>query len=129
MENYNLFLDDFRNPEDAYEYFKQEDFIEKEWIVVRNYDEFINKIQEKGIPQILSFDHDLSDVHYTHQDTEIPYDEYDEKTGFHCAKWLINYCIDNNLKLPKTIYIHSMNVVGTENIKSLFDTYYKLYNE
>ena len=129
MENYNLFLDDFRNPEDAYEYFKQEDFIEKEWIVVRNYDEFIKIIQEKGVPEILSFDHDLSDVHYTHQDTEIPYDEYDEKTGFHCAKWLINYCIDNNLKLPKTIYIHSMNVVGTENIKSLFDTYYKLYNE
>jgi hypothetical protein len=126
MENYNLFLDDFRNPEDAYEYFKQEDFIEKEWIVVRNYDEFINKIQEKGVPQILSFDHDLSDVHYTHQDTEIP---YDEKTGFHCAKWLINYCIDNNLKLTSRIYIHSMNVVGTENIKSLFDTYYKLYNE
>jgi len=124
---YNLFLDDFRNPEDAYEYFKQEDFINKDWIIVRSYDEFINIIQEKGIPEICSFDHDLGLEHYTHQNTEIPYEEYDEKTGFHCAKWLINYCIDNNEKLTSRIYIHSMNVVGCENIKSLFDTYNKLY--
>ena len=51
-----------------------------------------------------------------------------EKTGYHCAKWLIEYCIDNNEKLPAEIYIHSMNPAGSMNIKSLFETYYKLYS-
>ena len=51
-----------------------------------------------------------------------------EKTGYHCAKWLINYCMDNNLELPNEIIIHSMNPYGSENIKSLFNTYFKVYN-
>ena len=51
--------------------------------------------------------------------------EFKEKTGYDCAKWLINYCMDNQLELPETILIHSMNPVGSLNIKSLFDSYYK----
>jgi hypothetical protein len=54
--------------------------------------------------------------------------KYEEKTGYHCAKWLIDYCIDNKLELPKTILIHSMNPVGSRNIKSLFDSYFKSLN-
>ena len=37
------------------------------------------------------------------------------ETGFDCAKWLVNYCIDNNKELPKW-YKHSANPVGKENI-------------
>jgi hypothetical protein len=44
---------------------------------------------------------------------------------YDCAKWLINYCIDNKKELPAEILIHSMNPVGSANIKSLFDSYYK----
>jgi len=55
-------------------------------------------------------------------------DTFTEKTGYHCAKWLIDYCMDNNEELPKEIIIHSMNPYGSRNIKSLFDTYIKVYN-
>jgi sulfur relay (sulfurtransferase) DsrF/TusC family protein len=55
--------------------------------------------------------------------------KYEEKTGYHCAKWLIDYCLDNKSLIPKTITIlvHSMNPIGSRNIKSLFDTYKKIF--
>jgi hypothetical protein len=121
---YNLFLDDFRMPKDAFAYMKLPQYISKKWIVVRNYYAFITIIQNKGIPEILSLDHDLSFDHYN-TELNIPYDQYTEKTGYHCALWLINYCIDNNKKLPAEILIHSMNPAGSLNIKSLFESYEK----
>ena len=122
MTKYNLFLDDFRMPKDAYNYLLQPIYISVNWEIVRSYDEFVKIIIEKGMPDIISFDHDLSDQHYSQQ---LSYDQYTEKTGYHCAKWLINYCIDNNKKLPTEILIHSMNPVGSLNIKSLFESYWK----
>lgn len=118
---YNLFLDDFRNPEDCFDRTYNQVYL-LGWTVVKNYDEFVKTITEKGMPRMLSLDHDLADLHYVKQP---PYDEDTEKTGYDCAKWLINYCIDNQLDLPETILIHSMNPVGSLNIKSLFDSYYK----
>jgi hypothetical protein len=130
---YNLFLDDFRMPKDASEYMKLPIYTAVEWIVVRNYYAFVQIIEGKGVPDIISFDHDLADEHYDPKIVEGEpyekiYDMFDEKTGYHCAKWLIEYCIDNNKKLPAEIYIHSMNPAGSMNIKSLFETYYKLYS-
>ncbi len=122
---YNLFLDDFRDPEDCFEYMRHIPYIMEDWVIVRNYNEFVKTIQEKGIPTIISFDHDLADAHYGIQ---LPYDEYTEKTGYHCAKWLIYYCIDNKKELPATILIHSMNPAGSLNIKSLFQSYLKSLN-
>ena len=129
---YNLFLDDFRMPKDAFEYMKLPIYISVEWIVVRNYYAFIALIEGKGIPDIISFDHDLAYEHYDPKIVEGEpyekiYDMFREKTGYHCAKWLIDYCIDNNEKLPAEIFIHSMNPAGSMNIKSLFETYFKLY--
>ena len=122
MTKYNLFLDDFRMPKDAYNYLLQPIYISVNWEIVRSYDEFVKYITEHGIPEIISLDHDLADEHY---ESRQEYDQYTEKTGYHCALWLINYCIDNNKKLPATILIHSMNVTGSLNIKSLFESYWK----
>ncbi|WP_426276294.1 cyclic-phosphate processing receiver domain-containing protein [Chryseobacterium sp. S-02] len=56
-----LFLDDIRYPIEAYHYTKQDIFLRKDWHIVRNYEQFINWILEKGFPEIISFDHDLAD--------------------------------------------------------------------
>lgn len=122
---YCLFLDDYRMPKDAFEYMRLPIYISVDWIVVRNYYAFITLIQNKGVPEIISFDHDLADIHYK----KIVFDytnENLEKTGYHCAEWLIYYCIDNNKELPTEVLIHSMNPAGSLNIKSLFDTYIKV---
>jgi len=132
--SYNLFLDDIRMPKETFDYTFQQIYLEEEWIIVRNYHAFIKLIEGKGIPEIISFDHDLADEHYDPQIMndmsygEI-YDMFDEKTGYHCAKWLIDYCIDNQKELPARIMIHSMNPAGSMNIKSLFDTYAKVFGK
>lgn len=130
MEKYNLYLDDVRIPERSYKETDHEIYASKKWVIVRNYNEFVDYITKHGIPESISFDHDLGKEHYKHQGVRLDYmyDTFKEKTGFHCAKWLINYCIDNNLESPKLIYIHSMSTEGAKNIKSLFNTYYKVYN-
>jgi hypothetical protein len=44
------------------------------------------------------------------------YDEFVEKTGYDAAKWLIEFCMDNEVVLPKFL-VHSQNPVGRENIE------------
>ena len=131
MENkkFNLFLDDMRIPVDAFPYTKNLLYLELDWDLVNNYDEFVEAIREKGIPDVVSFDHDLDDEHYGWNDQldDIGYLLYEEKTGYHCAKWLIEYCMDNKKDIPTLILIHSMNPVGRKNIDSLFKTYKKIY--
>ena len=102
------------------------------WHIVTSYDEFIKYISENGIPDILGFDHDLGGNSYQlyhkhggYSKSDINYDEYDEKTGYHCAKWLTEYCQDNKLKLIADIYAHSMNSKGRENIISILNNFKK----
>lgn len=118
-----LFLDDIRHNYDALEMLNYEIYKDK-WHIVRNYDEFIKYITKNGLPDIISFDHDLADAHYTPKEYWTDYHKskeyqdslvYEEKTGLDCAKWLINYCLDKNLKLPKYL-VHSANPVGRDNI-------------
>ena len=129
--SYNLFLDDYRAPEDAFGYTGREIYRNEHWKVVRNYNQFADYIQRNGMPKVISFDHDLADTHYgtQHGLNEEYYDNCDEKTGYHCAKWLIDYCLDNDKKLPPVILIHSMNIVGGENIKSIFESFIKVHGK
>ncbi len=129
----NLFLDDFRMPSDAFNYMYNPEYLKLEWDIVRNYDEFVAYIEKNGMPDLISFDHDLADEHYTPPEYWESYEKskqyqesqnYKEKTGFDCAKWIVDYCMDNNVGLPK-IYIHSMNPVGSDNIKNLFINFIK----
>ena len=126
-----LFLDDIREPEQAFEYTKEEMFLNKKWEVVRNFDEFKNHIETNGMPFFISFDHDLADTHYTLEHLWTDYDKskewqdkqfHIEKTGYECAVWLVDFCIDNNLPLPK-YYCHSMNHVGKDKIVGLLRSF------
>ncbi|WP_294302925.1 cyclic-phosphate processing receiver domain-containing protein [uncultured Chryseobacterium sp.] len=115
-----LFLDDIRYPKNAYPYTKQEIFQKEGWYIARNYQAFVDRILEKGLPEMISFDHDLADEHYLEPNSR----EYVEKTGYDCAKWLVEYCMDHCLDLPE-YYCHSMNPVGKQNIESLLNNFKK----
>ena len=117
-----LFLDDERFPEQCVNWMKRrnpadfEIYYTQDYCIVKNYDSFVNWIIKNGLPEIISFDHDLADEHYN----KYYYDgTFKEKTGYDCAKWLKEYCDSKNLKYPK-ILIHTMNPVGQENIISVF---------
>lgn len=90
-----LYLDDLRP-------------IPNEFIGVRSYTEFINYINQNGLPDFISFDHDLGL----------------EESGFDCAKWLVNYCLDKKIGLPE-FTVHSQNPVGKKNIESLLNNFIK----
>jgi 3-mercaptopyruvate sulfurtransferase SseA len=121
---FNLFLDDVREVEDV----TWVKLPKVEWTIVRNYDDFVKAINKNGLPDLVSFDHDLGAEHYpqTAEDLckPIDYSKYKEKTGYTCATFLVSYCLDNNLNLPKYL-IHSMNPVGAENISSLLKSFEK----
>lgn len=106
----NLFLDDIRDPYD------------KTWIVVRDYKAFVKFIDENGMPDIVSLDHDLSMEHYFEYiegegdpNRPVPYTTYNEKTGLDCARYLLRV-IDKQGVPPPLIIIHSLNPVGAMNI-------------
>jgi len=132
-----LYLDDYRSPIDCVKYMHQKIgklnpiYLEQDWVIVRNYIDFIWYIQKNGLPDLISFDHDLAAGHYHRnmQEGNINYDtddfqDDDNKTGYHCAQWLVEYCMQNKLKLPDWI-VHSMNPSGTKNIESLLTSFDK----
>jgi hypothetical protein len=120
-----LYLDDVRTPTQTLPGYEP-------WHVVRNYDEFVEWITENGIPDMISFDHDLADEHMqdyydqiAQQGYQSPtYDLFTEKTGLNCADWLISYCQDNNVEL-KGCCVHSHNPVGAANIQSMINGFKK----
>jgi hypothetical protein len=120
-----LYLDDNRTPRVS-----STDTQNINWTIVRDYNEFTAYIEAHGIPDLVSFDHDLSIDHVEHlieqagRPTHLMALDYAkiERTGYHCAKWLCNYCLDNGKKLPQILTIHSANPAGSDNI------YYYLYN-
>ena len=126
---YKLFLDDIREVKDPYLYTGNKIYLTDNWIIVRNYEEFCELIKSNGLPDIVSFDHDLADIHYLSMNNgDIDYENTTEKTGYHCAKWMLDYIMDKDLynELP-SCYIHSINRVGMLNIYSLITTFIKIY--
>jgi len=100
------------------------------WAWVKSYKEFMEYIERNGLPDILAFDHDLSDDAYElwhknrgYKNSDINYDEYVVHTGYHCAKWLTEYCQDNEILLTCEVYAHSMNVKGRENINAILNNF------
>jgi len=121
-----LWLDDLRNPfegkwieEFAPEYLNSGSII---WVL--NYEEFIEWIRKNGLPQKICFDHDLGeDVAIKLVSKGINKKKAREvkklaKSGYDCAKWLVDYCIDHDLQIPDWD-IQSANPVGKENINGL----------
>jgi hypothetical protein len=47
-----------------------------------------------------------------------------EKSGYDAAKWLVDYCIDNEIDFPEYA-IQSANPVGKENIDGLIKNFRK----
>ena len=118
---YNLYLDDVRFPKDSLKWCKEQPLVE--WVIVRNYNQFVEIIKQRGVPNHISFDNDLSDFDAANAKT--PNYQPKEKTGYDCAKFLVNYCQDNNVKFPHYT-VHSMNPVGKENIITLIESYKRI---
>ena len=101
---------------------------------VKSYREFVDWIKFNGLPDAICFDHDLGmEVALKAREKGMSKREsrklkQKEMTGMDCAKWLVDYCIDNQLTLP--LYnIQSANPVGKENIDGLLKNFIKHQDE
>jgi len=117
-----LWIDDLRDPFygtwiEEYSPIGKEDITV---IWVKNYTEFTNYINSEGMPDAICFDHDLGD--------DIMGFPEDEKTGYDCAKFLVDYCMDHDSDIP-LFNIQSSNPAGALNIKSLLDNYHNFYTK
>jgi hypothetical protein len=120
-----IWLDDVRDPfEDnnkwlVFSPIPVDELAEVVW--VKSYKEFVEYIQDYGIPDGICFDHDLADEHYSQ---DLKEEDYKEKTGKDCANFLVEYCLDNETPLPLW-NCQSANPTGKENINSIMNNFLK----
>jgi len=123
-----LWLDDLRNPHEGkwIEEFAPDYLNSGSIIWVLNYEEFIEWIRKNGLPEMICFDHDLGEdvaiklVSKGFNKKKAREVKKLAKSGYDCAKWLVDYCIDHDLQIPDW-NIQSANPVGKENINGLLN--------
>jgi hypothetical protein len=114
-----VFLDDERNPghlirlkDGVWPHGPKED-----WRVFRDAESLIEAFDNGFLnnPElILSLDHDLG---------------HDKKTGYDFLNWLVNQHLDEKLDISKyKIQVHSANPVGSENMRTLWESFQRSLN-
>ena len=127
LMSYFLFLDDQRDPKDAFCHDENAMLADLSgipngsWLVVRSYDEFKRAIDERGIPLAVSFDCDLAEEHVSHymrnHGTGIyEWENFHTKCGVHCARYLKNALHSKEIR----VFVHSANSIGRVIIKGIF---------
>ena len=119
-----IYLDDIRTP------------VDKDWIVSRDYNQFVAAIQFYGLENIetISLDHDLGDsamVEYysnVQPNYSLDYGNITEKTGLDCCKFLVVESLTTGIPLPQ-IYVHSANPIGAANMMGYINNYHKNRNQ
>lgn len=89
---WNLFLDDERHPPDN----------GRDFTLARSSHEAIACVEERGMPEFISFDHDLGG----------------DDTAMVFLTWLENMLLEDRLRLSETFSytVHSQNPIGARNI-------------
>jgi len=120
----NIYLDDVRTPSPNP---TTHDIVD--WVVVRNYDDFVSTITRVGLKNIgiISLDHDLGDsaMHEWHTNVynkyTLDYNNITEKTGMDCAKWLVEQWMSGEPVVR--VMVHSANAIGASNIMGYINNY------
>lgn len=92
-----LFIDDVRNSPDT------------TWTIARSSNEAIILVEANGVPDVISFDHDLGE----------------DDTSMIFINWFIENVLDKKLHIPHnfSFIVHSANPVGRENIQSKLNSF------
>ncbi len=101
-KNYRMFIDDERFPPASWE--------GTDFVICRSLTEVQDVVELRGLPDLVSFDHDLGD--------NVP-------TGMDIAKWMVEQDLDKRHFFSQNFFylIHSQNPVGAGNIKTYLNSY------
>ena len=114
-----VWIDDIRDPQEStWQNWIKKNFGTNDFDItwIKSYKEFVDFVDKNGLPSNVSFDHDLGDIE----------DPNNEKTGYDCAKYIVDYCMDNDRDIPN-YRIQSDNGPGRENIDKYLQNYHKFY--
>lgn len=100
-----------------------------DWVVVRNYEQFIAAVEAIGIENIglMSLDHDLGPSAIREWDRNvlknyrIDYENITEKTGLDVAKWIVDQWKSGSPVCR--VMIHSSNCIGSANMMGIINNY------
>lgn len=94
--SYKLFIDDERDP------------VTNDWVIIRSSAEAIEYVRQHGMPQEISFDHDLGG----------------DDTSRVFIKWLVDAFCEYTVSFPEdfTFSVHSQNPIGAEWITSTINS-------
>lgn len=101
-----------------------------DWLLAKSYKEFCFLLDNLGIPDMVSLDHDLDETAMEEcmlaigQGREFNYAFVKEKTGLDCVKYLIKKCGEAGVKIPK-YHIHTANPNGAANMLRELEQYEK----
>ena len=103
MKEVKLWIDDCRDLPDS------------EWLLARTSDQAIDIIKHSGMPDVISFDHDLGG----------------DDTAMKVVHFIINSWLSKTLEMPKNFqyFVHSANPVGAENIRGLMENFLTLIRQ
>ena len=112
-----IYLDDVRTP------------VDKDWTVVRSYDEFVSTVMYIGLENIelISLDHDLGETamaewhRNVYHNYTLDYNNITEKTGMDCAKWLVDQWLEGSPVVE--VVVHSANAIGSANMMGYINNY------
>lgn len=102
MNNTKLWIDDCRNPPND------------SWIIARTSKQAMDSIKHFGIPNVISFDHDLGG----------------DDTAMNVVHFIVNEWLNNTINIPKNFeyFVHSANPVGADNIRGLMNNFLDFVN-
>jgi len=108
---YNLFIDDERFPPDD----------GRKWVIARSSEEAISIFENQGVPDYISFDHDLGG-----DDTSMIYIDHLinltlDLLSLNVEKWQIAF--------PRNYTVHSQNPVGARNINLKLQAFIKFLDQ
>lgn len=113
---YSLFIDDERDPIDVAwgTWQERELYRTGDWLIARNWTEVLELVITFGMPNLISFDHDLGD---------------NTLNGYEIAKRLCDLIMDAKYELSSDFrfLVHSKNPVGAENIRCYMENFLKAY--
>lgn len=92
---YKLFIDDEREP------------VSDDWIVARSSRAAAMAVSVYGMPNYISFDHDLGG----------------EDTSMLFLRWLADTCLEDGTKFSFGYTVHSQNPVGRDNIIGFIESF------
>lgn len=94
---YKLFIDDERDPPND----------GTEWVVVRNSKHACHWVAYYGLPDFISFDHDLGG----------------DDTSMNFLQWLATDCLEDGREFTFDYYVHSQNPIGKANIEGFIESF------